>query len=85
MKKLLNTSLFLFLTVIIVQANDDKSVLTANFITGDPGIESISAITFGPQGILFLGDSQGAAIIAIDTKDTKPIDGGKEVQMDNID
>jgi hypothetical protein len=38
---------------------------------GTPAIKSISAIAFGPDGILFVGDSKGATIFAIGTGDTK--------------
>src|SRR5579871_3779380 len=38
---------------------------------GAPGIKSVSAIAFGPDGILFVGDSKNAAIFAIGTGDTK--------------
>jgi hypothetical protein len=34
-------------------------------------VKSISAITFGPTGILFIGDSKSATVFAVDTKDTK--------------
>jgi hypothetical protein len=34
-------------------------------------IKSISALTFGPDGILFVGDSKSAAVFAVNTKDTK--------------
>ncbi|MXV17883.1 hypothetical protein [Hufsiella ginkgonis] len=44
------------------------------FVTGTPEIRSVSALTFGPDGILFVGDSKSAAVFAIDTKDTKRTD-----------
>jgi hypothetical protein len=43
---------------------------------GSPGIQSAGAIAFGPDGILFVGDTKGATIFAIDTGDTKG-DAGK--------
>ena len=60
---------------------DNSSTLTANFITGNPGIASINALSFGPEGILFIGDSKNAAIYAIDTKD---VTGGKAVDRINV-
>lgn len=47
-------------------ANDD---LKANFKTGNPEIKSINALSFGPEGILFIGDSENAKVFAMDTKD----------------
>lgn len=47
-------------------------------------IKSISAITFGPAGILFIGDSKSATVFAVNTKDIKK---GKStaIQIKNID
>jgi len=39
--------------------------------SGSPKIQGIDAIAFGPDGALLIGDSKGAQIVAIDTKDTK--------------
>lgn len=51
-------------------------------VTSD--IKSISAIAFGPDGILFIGDSKTATVFAVNTKDTKK---GKPTAVDvkNID
>jgi hypothetical protein len=51
-----------------VAAAEDVFKKTEN---GTPKIESISAIAFGPNGALLIGDSKGGQIVAIDTKDTK--------------
>ncbi len=37
-----------------------------DLVVGDPEITSIHAIAFGPENVLFLGDADQAAIIAID-------------------
>jgi len=39
---------------------------------GKPEIQSASQLAFGPEGILFVGDSRQAAVFAIATDDTKP-------------
>lgn len=36
-----------------------------------PDVQSISALTFGPDGILFIGDSKSATVFAVNTKDTR--------------
>ena len=36
---------------------------------GTPAIKSATALAFGPDGILFIGDSRSAKIFAIDTRD----------------
>src|SRR5262249_30816586 len=40
--------------------------------TGDPKLASIDVISFGPEGLLLIGDGKGARIVAVDTGDTKP-------------
>jgi hypothetical protein len=51
---------------------------------GTPAVQSISTMTFGPNGLLFIGDSQSATIFAIDTGDTKPT-GTQPVNLDRVD
>lgn len=63
----------------------NKSNLTEKFITGDAKIASISDMTFGPDGILFIGDSKNATIYAIDTKDTKSKEKAGKIAVENID
>jgi hypothetical protein len=50
---------------------------------GTPEPKSISAMTFGEKGLLFLGDSAGATIFAIDTGDTKPA-GNKDLNVEKL-
>ena len=35
---------------------------------GSPEIKSITSLAFGPDGILFIGDSRGATVFAVDTQ-----------------
>jgi hypothetical protein len=42
-------------------------------IVGNPGIKSIEAIAFGPEGLLLIGDGKGAQVVAIETGDVAPI------------
>lgn len=44
---------------------------TEGFVEGNPGLESAGPLAFGPDGVLFVGDSKGAAIVAIATGDAK--------------
>ena len=43
-----------------------------NLPVGKVPLTSAGSLAFGPDGILFVADSLGAQIVAIDTKDTKP-------------
>ncbi|MCP4204102.1 MAG: hypothetical protein GY769_19480 [bacterium] len=37
-----------------------------------PEIHSMSALAFGPEGVLFIGDSKAGAVLAIDVGDSEP-------------
>src|SRR6185437_6181729 len=43
---------------------------TASLKQGKPDLKSAGPLTFGPEGILFVGDTKGAALFAIDTRDS---------------
>jgi hypothetical protein len=45
---------------------------SASLKKGTPELKSAGPLTFGPDGILFVGDTQGAAVYAIDTGDRTP-------------
>ena len=51
---------------------------------GTPDVKSVSALAFGPNGLLFVGDPLSAAIFAVDTGDAKPA-GDKPVNVERID
>ncbi len=73
--------LILFSTSTIVAAED----LRSGFINGDPEIKSIHALTFGTDGILFIGDSKSATIFAIDTKDAPSSGTVEDIDVKQID
>jgi hypothetical protein len=52
---------------------------------GTPDLKSAGPLAFGPQGILFVGDTQGAALYAIDTGDRTPGSAGTELKIEGID
>ncbi|AUD00900.1 hypothetical protein [Spirosoma pollinicola] len=55
------------------------------FVTGKPAIKSINALTFGPDGVLFIGDGLSATVFAIDTKDAVQVEKSAPVEIKNID
>lgn len=80
MKKIIYTlSLVAAVLLTIAATNKKETSLTQDFVTGNPGISSINSLSFGPEGILFIGDSDNATIYAIDTKDNT-----KKVAADKI-
>ncbi|TDH21331.1 hypothetical protein EXU57_20565 [Segetibacter sp. 3557_3] len=52
---------------------------------GTPQVQSISALAFGPDGVLFIGDSKSATVFAVNTNDTKKNKQATPVEMQNID
>ena len=45
---------------------------TASLKQGKADLKSAGPLTFGPEGILFVGDTRGAALCAINTGDRAP-------------
>ncbi len=81
----MNTFLSLIMSLLISTvsyANDSE--LKKDFITGNPSITSISALSFGPEGILFIGDSDAAQIVAMDLSGHATTDNS-EVNLQNVD
>src|SRR5438876_12416840 len=64
-----------------VQGDD----LTASLKQGVPDLKSAGPLAFGPEGILFVGDTQGAAIFAIDTGDRSPSAAAGPLNVKGID
>src|SRR5579871_1039573 len=48
----------------------------AELTSGKVNIQSAGALAFGPNGILFVGDSVGGNVAAIDTGDSKAMKAG---------
>jgi len=46
---------------------------------------SAGALAFGPNGVLFVGDSIGGSIVAIDTQDSKAVSSAPKVNVQGID
>jgi len=51
---------------------------------GKPDLKSAGPLTFGPDGILFVGDTQSAAIFAIATGDTSGSPGAASVHAEDL-
>src|SRR5574339_297528 len=84
MKKLFYGIAMSVMLVLLIAANRGSE----NFYgmkKGNPGIKSISALAFGPDGVLFIGDSKSAAVFAIDTKDKTVVEKAAAVEIKNID
>lgn len=75
----------LFIALVAVAAAGAASAadLTAGMSKGTPEFKSISALAFGPDGVLFVGDPTAGTVTAIATGDTKAA-GKDDVSVDNL-
>jgi hypothetical protein len=60
------------------------SAQAADLTKGTPDLKSAGSLAFGPNGLLFVGDTQGAAIFAIDTADKSADSAGGSIKIDGI-
>src|SRR5262249_5224088 len=64
--RLFTLVVFVFVSALLVAAP-----ATTGMTTGKVDVNSAGPLAFGPDGVLFIGDSLGAKVVAIDTGDTK--------------
>ena len=57
---------------------------TASLKQGKPDLKSAGPLAFGPDGILFVGDTKGAALFAIDTGDRATATEKQPVQVKDL-
>jgi hypothetical protein len=62
------------LAALVLPAHRSVSAAAA-LAPGKVDLQSAGALTFGPDGVLFVGDSMGGAIVALDTADRTPARG----------
>lgn len=87
MKKIIYSIGIFTLALVGISASisNPESKLTEDFIYGNPEIASINSLSFGPEGILFVGDSKNAAIYALDTKDVEAKEKGSEINIGDFE
>ena len=59
--------------------------LTASLQKGTPALKSAGNLAFGPDGILFVADTQGGAVFAIATGDTIPAPAHSHLKVVKLD
>src|SRR4051794_3845906 len=57
----------------------------ADLTAGATHLKSAGSLAFGPDGVLFVGDSVGAAVVALDTNDRTAPAGDAKVNVQGID
>ncbi len=83
MKKLFYLSIAPLAILLLLSARSSKNPYGLK--RGTAPVQSISAISFGPEGILFIGDSKSATVFAIDTKDKTATEKAAAVEVKDID
>ena len=83
MKKISVLIPFLLITGLLL-GNTNLVSLKSDFRVGNPEIQSVNALAFGPEGILFIGDSKRAEIFALDTRDETMAEAS-DISMDQVD
>jgi len=71
-------------TALSAQAAAPGADPSASLKKGTPDLKSAGPLTFGPDGILFVGDTQGAALFAIDTGDRAAAQGEGAIKVEGI-
>ncbi len=61
------------------------SDLTSTLEYGTPEMKSVGALAFGPENILFIGDTHGAAVFAVDVADGSRDRGTDPIQLEGVD
>lgn len=51
---------------------------------GNPELKSAGSLAFGPDGVLFVGDGQGANLFAIDTRDREKNDHKAKIEVADL-
>ncbi len=59
--------------------------LTEGMTAGKVELKSAGPLAFGPDGILFVGDSVGGSVVEIDTGDRAPARAGTKIDVEGVD
>jgi len=71
--------------VLTVYATRTRPVAAAGDPAGSAGLKSAGVLTFGPAGVLFVGDSTGGAVVAIDTGDKTAVATAPTIDVQGVD
>lgn len=62
-----------------------KPAATTDFSSGKAQLTSAGALAFGPDGVLFVGDSLGGEIVALDTSDNAAPKSAVKIDVQGVD
>lgn len=81
----IRVALSVLVALALVASTAGAADLTASLQNGTPELKSAGSLAFGPDGVLFVADPQGACIFAIDTQDRGPSDSAGPLNVEKID
>lgn len=84
MKKTMFTLTVLILSVCTLLASNYEA-LTKDFVRGKAAVQSMSVLAFGPEGILFVGDSKSGKIFALDLEDRQENTATEAIGVEDIE
>jgi hypothetical protein len=82
---LLSLAVALCLTIALGLTLTARQPAAVELTTGKVPLMSAGALAFGPSGILFVGDSIGGSVVAIDTQDTKAAASAVKINVEGVD
>jgi hypothetical protein len=86
MSRLLSSAVLLSFTVCLAVGSAAAADKPAGLDkTGKPDLKSAGALAFGPDGILFVGDAQGAALFAIGVDPAPASKPAAELKLEGLD
>jgi hypothetical protein len=72
-------------SVVLLAAISVRTGTSDGFVTGTPKIQSMNALAFGPDGVLFIGDSKSASVFALNTGDATTAENAEDINVKKID
>src|SRR5580700_10615651 len=71
--------------VFTVTAARTAPSISASLVSGKAQLMSAGPLAFGPEGVLFVGDSVAGAVVALDTNDHTAPKSAVKIDVDGID
>lgn len=72
------------LAVVVSAAAGVSRAEISGFQDGNPGLQSAGPLAFGPEGVLLIGDTKAAAVVAIATGDTKADEAKAAFKIEDV-
>ncbi len=82
---LILASIFVMIAFLIALVATAMAKSPDGLKSGSPSIDSISVLTFAPDGTLFIGDGKGGAVFAIDLDDRQAAAGAEPANLEDVD